>query len=463
MSEEPVDRPGKVELVEGPTRRFDGFFRIDEYVVRHEKFDGTMSEPQRLLVFDRGHAVAALLYDPIAREVIFVDQFRLPTYHRTIGADHRGTGWIYETAAGVIKEGERPYETLKREVEEETGYLIRSAIPIASYYSSPGGSTEMIHLYLAEVSFMDRNSEQGGLESERIYGVEGENIKLVRLDVLEFFKQLEARHYVDPKLLLAGYFLKDHLARSAQGIATGRAPVTRYRIKGSQDLVIGIKPGNILDWRDVDVWVNSENTDMEMDQFFGRGVSATIRFHGAKKHPGGKRVQADTIADELKKKRGKHGYVAPATVIETTSGELAGSHNVKRIFHVAAVEGAIGAGLITEPQIIEKSVDSVLIAIDRANDRLDARKAYKSVLMPMLGTGNAKAKLENIAPLIVARVVQYMQTKQERETRSGRHAGSLREIYLSAFDDRTDLLLRRILEAEGRLERLDYTTLTPRA
>jgi O-acetyl-ADP-ribose deacetylase (regulator of RNase III) len=202
---------------------------------------------------------------------------------------------------------------------------------------------------------------------------------------------------------------------------------------------------------------------MEMDRFFGNGVSATIRFHGAKKHPGTTRVKSDTIADELKRKRGRHGYVAPATVIETTSGELAGSHNVKRIFHVAAVVGAVGAGLITEQQILEQSVDSVLIAIDRANDRLDERKAYKSVLMPMLGTGNAKADIREIAPLIVARIVQYMQAKYEREARTGRHAGWLREIYLSAFDDRTDLLLRRILEAEARLERLDDTTLTPRA
>ncbi len=451
MSDDRVDRPSKVELIEGPTRRFDGFFRIDEYVVSYEKFDHTMSTPEKLLVFDRGHAVAALLYDPILRQVIFVDQFRLPTYHRTIGADHKGTGWIYETAAGVIKEGERPFETLQREVAEETGYVIndaKNAHHIASYYSSPGGSTEMIHLYLAEVSVLDRKGKGKGVEDE--------DIDIIELDVLEFFKRLDARHYTDPKLLLAGYFLKDYLARSARRIEDGNAPATRYRLKGSQDLVIGIKPGNMLSWRDVDVWVNSENTDMEMDQFFGRGVSAMIRYNGAKKYPGTSRVQYDTIADELKRKRGRHGYVAPATVIDTTSGELATTHNVKRIFHVASVEGAIGAGLISEPLIIEKSVDNVLIAIDRANDRLDERKAYKSVLIPMLGTGNGGAKLTDIVQLVVQRAIEYMQTKQERESRSGRPAGWLREIHLSAFDDRTDMLLRRILEdTGGRLERLD--------
>lgn len=444
MADEDVNRPSKVKLLAEPKRHFDDFFRVDEYQVSHEKFDGSMSTPQRVLVFDRGHAVAALLYDPVLRQVIFIDQFRLPTYHRVKGADHKGTGWIYETAAGVIDEGERPFETLKREVEEETGYVIEraeDATLIGSFYSSPGGSTEVIHLYLATVNSLQKKGKG--------QGVLNEDIRIIQMDVLEFFKRLTEHKFADPKLLLSGYFLKDRLASSTNRIAEGMAPPTRYCLKGRKDLIIGIRPGDILNSKDIDVWVNSENTDMEMNHFHARGVSATIRFAGAVKHADGRKVKEDTIADALKVERSKHGYVGPATVLETTSGELAKSHNVKRIFHVAAVEGAFGQGLKFDDTVLDKCVDDVLQMIERANRSLKRERACRSVLLPMIGSGNAGAPLTTVAPKIVARSIAYL----EGQAKAG--SGALKEIYLSAFDDRADLLLRRLLAAEQRLERLD--------
>jgi hypothetical protein len=54
-------------------------FKVDEYRGCYERYDNTMSDEQRLLVFERGDSVAALLFDPSHREVILVEQFRLPT------------------------------------------------------------------------------------------------------------------------------------------------------------------------------------------------------------------------------------------------------------------------------------------------------------------------------------------------------------------------------------------------
>ena len=54
----------KVEIRK-QTRLFDDFFKVDEIVVAHEQHDGTMSSDQRRLVFERGDAVAALLYSQI--------------------------------------------------------------------------------------------------------------------------------------------------------------------------------------------------------------------------------------------------------------------------------------------------------------------------------------------------------------------------------------------------------------
>ena len=100
--------------------------------------------------------------------------------------------------------------------------------------------------------------------------------------------------------------------------------------------------GDIQNIKEVDVWVNSENTNMQMARHFDRSISATIRYLGAKKDRAG-RVTDDFIADELREAAG--GADVPAgIVIPTGSGELLKSHNVKKIFHAAAVVGQVGRG-----------------------------------------------------------------------------------------------------------------------
>ena len=81
----------KVEIHK-QTRLFDDFFEVDEILVAHEQRNGTMSSDQRRLVFERGDAVAALLYEPDTHTVIMVDQFRVPTLiarRRDNPANHR--------------------------------------------------------------------------------------------------------------------------------------------------------------------------------------------------------------------------------------------------------------------------------------------------------------------------------------------------------------------------------------
>ena len=60
-------------------RLFDDFFKIDELIVLHQRYDGSMSGAERRLVFERGDAVAVLLFDADARSVVLVEQFRPPT------------------------------------------------------------------------------------------------------------------------------------------------------------------------------------------------------------------------------------------------------------------------------------------------------------------------------------------------------------------------------------------------
>ncbi|NLD74168.1 MAG: ADP-ribose diphosphatase, partial [Chloroflexi bacterium] len=55
--------PRRVE-VQGTERLLDGFFRVEKAVLRHEQFDGTMSDPITRILYDRGDSAAVLPYDP---------------------------------------------------------------------------------------------------------------------------------------------------------------------------------------------------------------------------------------------------------------------------------------------------------------------------------------------------------------------------------------------------------------
>jgi ADP-ribose pyrophosphatase len=57
--------------------------------------------------------------------------------------------WLYEIPAGTLEPGEKPEETARRELEEETGYRPGWLRRLIEFYSSPGMSTEKIIVFLA--------------------------------------------------------------------------------------------------------------------------------------------------------------------------------------------------------------------------------------------------------------------------------------------------------------------------
>jgi nudix-type nucleoside diphosphatase (YffH/AdpP family) len=406
-------KPWRVEI-SGKKPLLDAFFKVDEVTVSYQQFDGKMSPKRPLLVFERGDAVAALLYDPERRKVIAVKQFRLPTFEKG-----RGRGWLVEAVAGMIrlkdgKPDETPLQCLIREVREETGYQLTEAMPISTFFSSPGGSTEVIYLYFAEVRKIDKTDEGGGVKGD------GEDIEIAEYDIDDFFTRLTAGEFEDPKLIIAGQWFM-----AKRGTLSAEYDEEQYRTfewkvqtNDGEDIgVLGIRTGNIKATKDVDVWVNSENTDMMMDRFFGRSVSATIRSLGAKKHQDRRFIAEDTIGAALAKELATRHFVRPGTVLQTTPGELKNTHNVKRIFHVASIAGQIGEGLKTSLAIIEKSMDNVLEAIAAA-------KRYRSALVPMFGTGTGGYPVSEVAPLLVKRAAAFFEENPKTP---------LKKIYLLAY------------------------------
>ena len=56
---------------------------------------------------------------------------------------------ILEAPAGKLEKNEEPEKSAKRELSEETGFDADEMIWLGSYATSPGYSTEVLHVYLA--------------------------------------------------------------------------------------------------------------------------------------------------------------------------------------------------------------------------------------------------------------------------------------------------------------------------
>jgi ADP-ribose pyrophosphatase len=190
--------PSKVKI-ERTKRLFDDFFKIDEAVLKWERFDGTMSDTVRRLRFERGDSVAAVVFNWDTRKVILVNQFRYPTYEK-------GSGWMSEVVAGVLETDESPETTIRREILEEIGYEVRDLVYISSFYVSPGGSTERIVLFYAEVDNEGKVSDGGGLESEH------EDIQIEELTLQDVETALSARQYQDAKTVIGLVWLLNNLS-----------------------------------------------------------------------------------------------------------------------------------------------------------------------------------------------------------------------------------------------------------
>lgn len=191
----------RVEVI-SRRRLFDDFFKVDEARLRYERYDGTMSQVVRRLVFERGDSVAAILLNAKTRTVYLIEQFMYPTL------DKAG-GWISTVVAGMIDKGETPEEAIRREIVEESGFAAERIEPIATFFVSPGGSSERIFLFCALVSDGARPSTGGGVADEH------EDIKLIAWRLDDFLAHLLAGGFVDAKTIIAGYWLKDNLARIA--------------------------------------------------------------------------------------------------------------------------------------------------------------------------------------------------------------------------------------------------------
>ena len=65
---------------------------------------------------------------------------------------HAADGYVWEIPAGRLDPGESPEDCARREMLEETGYTAGRVDHVASIYTTPGFTDEIIHLFAGEVT-----------------------------------------------------------------------------------------------------------------------------------------------------------------------------------------------------------------------------------------------------------------------------------------------------------------------
>ena len=163
------------------------------YEGRHEVLLATVVDGQgdafRREIIVRGDAACVLPYDPDRRTALMV---RLP---RTPAQFIAGLANVLEAPAGVIEEGEAAETCIRREAMEEAGVKLATLEPVATAFSSPGYSTERLHLFLAPYAKADRTAHGGGVAGEH------EDIEVVEMDLSELWSWAEHGAIQDMKTL----------------------------------------------------------------------------------------------------------------------------------------------------------------------------------------------------------------------------------------------------------------------
>ena len=131
-------------IIEEKTQ-YQGFFSLKSFTLKHTLYKGGWSQPITREIFQRGNCVAVLLYDPVRDEVVIIEQFRIGAMQMANQA------WLLEIVAGAIEPGETAEEVAYRESIEEAGCEIQQLIKINDFFTSPGGTSELLSLFYGRV------------------------------------------------------------------------------------------------------------------------------------------------------------------------------------------------------------------------------------------------------------------------------------------------------------------------
>lgn len=165
----------------------------DWYVLKKTTFDfqrkdGSWQKVSRE-TYDRGNGATILLYNRAKKTVILTRQFRFPAF---VNGHH---GMLIEACAGLLDTDDA--ETcIKRETEEETGFLVNNVRKAFEAFMSPGSVTEILHFFVGEYTDRDKTGEGGGVHSD------GEDIEVLELPLDQALKMISTGEIMDGKTIM---------------------------------------------------------------------------------------------------------------------------------------------------------------------------------------------------------------------------------------------------------------------
>lgn len=175
----------------------DTWARLEQVSFDYQRSDGSWQRQQRE-IYHRGHGAAVLLYNLSSGTLVLTRQFRFPAW------DCGDEGFLLEVPAGII-EGENPEHTIRKETQEETGFIIDQPRFIFKAYATPGSVTEQLHYYCAEYTTSKRVGQGGGLADE------GEDIEVLEVELSEAMRWIEQGLIVDAKTIILIQYAKLHV------------------------------------------------------------------------------------------------------------------------------------------------------------------------------------------------------------------------------------------------------------
>lgn len=188
---------------------FDGFHRVEKWLLDHPRFDGGRSGLIERAISHVTDAATVLPYDPVRGRVLVVEQLR-------IGALAKGDPlpWLLEPVAGLVDAGETPETTALRELEEEAGLRVQADAlhRVARYYPSPGGLAQVLTSFVALCDLPDGAAGLHGLASEH------EDIRGHLVSFAELMAMVDSGEAANAPLIVSAQWLalhRDRLGRTA--------------------------------------------------------------------------------------------------------------------------------------------------------------------------------------------------------------------------------------------------------
>ena len=174
----------------------DDWYVLKKTTFDFERSDGTWQRQSRE-TYDRGNGATILLYNRRKRTVILTRQFRYPAFvngHRNL---------LIETPAGLLDE-RSPEEAIRKEICEETGYVIHDINKVFEAFMSPGSVTEKLYFFVAEYDSAVRQQHGGIVE-------EGEDIETIELELEDAISRIASGEIIDGKTIMLLQYAKLHL------------------------------------------------------------------------------------------------------------------------------------------------------------------------------------------------------------------------------------------------------------